>query len=143
MSTRLFTFTLAAFALCALGACSSESTGSTTTGSGGSGSGGGATGTGGAATGVGGGTSTGAGGCDATLTCAGALDGDPSALCEGASADLYDKYYACTCEAGGKCEPVCGDNACKDGAKTAECTACLQATDTGCATEFEACSADI
>jgi hypothetical protein len=162
MRTRLFTFTLAVFALGALGACSSESTGSTTTsGSGGSGTGSGTTGSGGGATGTGGAgggststststgtgtstsTSTGDPSCDTTYTCAEALDGDPSKLCDGPSGDAYDKYYACVCEPGGKCVAACGDNACKDGSKTVACTQCLQATTTGCAAEFEACASDI
>ncbi len=142
MNMRSLTVILGALTTFALGACKVT----TTTGStGGSTS---ATGTGGEAAGVGGAggsttASTGTSACDATLTCAGALDGDPSMLCEGASAELYDKYYACTCETGGKCVAACGDNACKDGAKTDDCTKCLQDSAAGCATEFEACSGDI
>ena len=167
MSTRLFTFTLAAFALCALGACSSESTGSTTTsGSGGSGSGttgtggaatgtggaatgtgGGATGTGGAATGTGASTSTGTGGsdCNAKLTCGEALDGDPTQLCDGPSGNLYDKYYACACDPNGNCFEACGENACKGLDQTADCKACLQGTAVGanCSKEFNACTNDV
>jgi hypothetical protein len=142
MNMRSLTVILGALTTFALGACKVT----TTTGDSGGGTSS-AGGAGGEAAGVGGAgggtTSTGTGGCDATLTCAGALDGDPSTLCEGASAELYDKYYACTCETGGKCFAACGDNACKDGAKTDDCTKCLQASDTGCATEFEACSGDI
>jgi hypothetical protein len=140
MNMRSLTVILGALTAFALGACKVT----TTTGStGGSTS---ATGTGGEAAGVGGsGGGGGAGGaaaCDEAYTCAEALDGDPSKLCDGAHGDLYDKYFACTCETGGKCFAACGDNACKDGAKTDDCTKCIQATTTGCSEEQAACAND-
>ena len=143
MNMRSLTVILGALTTFALGACKVT----TTTGASG-GSTSSAGGSGGEAAGVGGAggsttASTGTAGCDADLTCALALDGDPSMLCEGASAELYDKYYACTCEAGGACLAVCGENACKGDPQSADCQACIQKTDMGCAKEFEACSGDI
>jgi hypothetical protein len=145
MNMRSLTVILGALSAFALGACTVTST---TSGSGGSTS---ATGTGGEASGVGGagggttatGTSTGTSMCDAKYTCSEALDGDPTKLCEGPSAMLYDTYYACVCETGGACFSVCSDNACKDGTKSADCTACLQKNDMGCAKEFTDCSGDV
>ena len=106
-----------------------------------SGPGGGAATTSGA--GYGGASSSTGAACDITFTCASALDGEPSMLCEGPSAELYAKYHACTCEPGGKCFAVCGDNGCKGGAMTSDCKMCIQVTAMGCAYEFEACSGDI
>lgn len=140
MNMRSLTVILGALSAFVLGACTVTSTpggtgGSTSTTGGVGGSGG----TGGATA-----SSTGTGTpCDDKLTCADALGGDPMMLCEGPSAMLYDKYYACTCETGGACLTACGDNACKNMPKSADCTACLQNNTTGCAVEFEACSGDI
>ena len=144
MNMRSLTVILGALSAFALGACTVETT-TTGTGSGGSGT----TTTGGVGGGGGEGTTTtttgtgGAPACVETYTCAEALDGEPSKLCDGAHGDLYDAYYKCTCESGGACFAACGDNACTNGAKSADCTACLQKTDMGCAKEFEACAADL
>jgi hypothetical protein len=138
MNMKSLTVILGALSAFALGACTvTSTTGSTggsdpttTTGGVGGSGGSGTTGTGGAAP------------CEEKYTCSEALDGDPTKLCDGEHGDLYDAYYNCTCVSGGACFSVCSDNACTNGTKSAECTACLQKADMGCAKELEACAGD-
>lgn len=138
MNFRSLAVVVSAIAALGLVACKSTGTG----GEGGSGGSGGGTGgeaaTGGGGGGVGGGGST----CDEAYTCADAIDpdaGDPSKLCEGAQADLYDALVACTCT--GACASACGDNACAEGGTaSADCITCLQDTGAGCGNDFQNCA---
>ncbi len=140
MNMRSLTVVFGALTALALGACKVESTGGTGGTGGGStttgdtttvGSGGGATGTGGAAA------------CDPKYRCADAIDpmdGDPTKLCEGPAAVLYDAFAACSCT--GACKAACGDNACAmpSTPASAACTMCLQDIVAGCGKEFNDCA---
>jgi len=140
MNMRTLTVVFGALTALALGACKIESTGgvgggaTSATGATGAtsatvGSGGGATGTGGAAA------------CDPKYTCVDAIDptdGDPSKLCEGPAAVLFDALSACSCT--GACKTVCGENDCVGKPATMECTKCVVDTVAGCGKEFNECS---
>jgi hypothetical protein len=89
-------------------------------------------------------TGTGTSGCDPAYTCAEAIsppDGDPSKLCEGQHAMLYDALTQCVCV--DACAIQCSANACAGQAASAPCTTCLQDTANGCGNQFNACANDI
>lgn len=139
-SLKTFSLLLCAFGLASAGCIitSSDDVGtlggnSGTGGSTSNGTGGGATG-GSTTNGTGGG-----GGGVACVTCSEAVQtgGVP---CDGTSTDLALAFEDCACT--GSCAAVCGDNFCAEAAETAECTACLEDTVSGCGNELTACLAD-
>jgi hypothetical protein len=89
-------------------------------------------------------TGTGTSACDPAYTCAEAIsppDGDPSKLCEGQHAMLYDLLSQCVCV--DACAIECSANACAGLQASGPCTACLQDTANGCGNQFSACANDI
>lgn len=112
--------------------------GGSTGGTGGVG-GGGVGGTGGGVGGTGG-----AGGGASCVTCSEFITPDlnPDELptCDGASTELYNALFDCTCT--GACMADCGDNICdpNNGAATDACLTCIQQG--GCMTEFSDCAND-
>jgi hypothetical protein len=55
---------------------------------------------------------------------------------------LVQAYYACACGMGGKCATQCAASACTGVAPDATCVKCVQDAQTGCGTEFGACTGD-
>ncbi|MDC3961551.1 hypothetical protein [Polyangium jinanense] len=58
--------------------------------------------------------------------------------------DLYNLLWACSCEAGGACKSVCGDNLCTGIEPSQNCTTCVlnTAEPLGCSGVFGACATD-
>ena len=123
-------------------------TGGSVGGSGGSvgGSGGSVGGAGGSVGGAGGsvGGAGGTGGSAGCVTCSEFITPDlnPDGLptCDGASTELYNALFDCTCT--GACMADCGDNICdpNNGTATDACLTCIQQG--GCMTEFSDCAND-